>query len=115
ERLREDRDQLFAEAVNLYHAGVPWWPERDFELGKIVPEQLARYEGDPWEEAVRQFLEGRSRVTISEVAKDGLRMDTPCSGKTEQNRIAASLIIFGWVRGKRGDQGQRYWEPALTH
>ena len=44
EGLRADRDQLFAEAVELYRAGMPWWPDREFEREHIQPQQAARYE-----------------------------------------------------------------------
>ena len=112
EGLAADRDQLFAEAIYLYHAGVPWWPERQFELQEILPRQAERYEGDPWEETVSEFLVGKSRATISQVAKDGLFIETPRIGKSDQNRIAAIMMAIGWMRGKRGDKGERFWVPA---
>ena len=112
EGLAADRDQLFAEAINLYQAGVPWWPERQFELQEILPRQAERYEGDPWEEIVSEFLVGKPRVTIGQVAKDGLSIATPRIAKSDQNRIAAILMAIGWMRGKRGDKGQRFYVPA---
>ena len=112
ENLEADRDQLFAEAVTLYQAGVPWWPERTFETKHIMPQQTERYEGDPWEETVSEFIVGKPRVTISEVAKNGLFIDTPRIAKSDQNRIAAILVAIGWMRGKRGDKGERYWVPS---
>ena len=107
-----NRDQLFAEAVNLYQAGVPWWPERQFELQEIMPRQAERYEGDPWEETVTEFVVGKSRVTIGEVAKNGLLIETQRIAKSDQNRIAAILMALGWMHGKRGDKGERFWVPV---
>jgi predicted P-loop ATPase len=44
EALAPDRDQLFAEAVQLYKSGVRWWPDKDFELEHIKPEMIANPE-----------------------------------------------------------------------
>ncbi len=46
--LKEDRDQLFAEAVALYKRGAQWWPGAEFGAEHIKPEQDARYEEDVW-------------------------------------------------------------------
>src|SRR5262249_60882394 len=56
EALAQDRDQLFAEAVALYRKGEHWWLDREFEQEHIKAEQAARYESDPWEEPIAQFL-----------------------------------------------------------
>jgi hypothetical protein len=54
--LREDRDQLFAEAVAAFHAGESWWPDRAFEAEHIQPEQEGRYEADAWEGVMADWL-----------------------------------------------------------
>ena len=60
--LMRDRDQLFAEAVALYKGGTQWWPDQIFEAQYISPEQDARYEADAWEEAISEFLKGKSQT-----------------------------------------------------
>jgi predicted P-loop ATPase len=110
EDLKRDRDQLFAEAVTLFRAGTPWWPEKDFEREHIAPEQQARYEPDSWEEPIARYLHGlvAKKTTILEVAQSALGFPNPRLGTTDQRRIAAVLTTLGWKAGKR-DAHARWW------
>jgi predicted P-loop ATPase len=114
--LARDRDQLFAEAVKLHRDDVQWWPNKDFEREHIMPEQAARYEADAWEESIAGYLKLHSRVTVLQVAREALFIETPRLGRADQNRIMASLERLGWRRerpdGKTDWQGKRWWVRA---
>jgi predicted P-loop ATPase len=107
--LAEDRDQLFAEAVKLYRDGVPWWPDRAFEREIIMPEQAARYEGDPWEDNIKAYLETVSKVTVSQVARTAVGLETARIGTVDQRRVAAVLEQLGWRRLPKDREGKRWW------
>jgi hypothetical protein len=125
--LARDRDQLFAEAVELYRQSKPWWPDQSFERQHIIPEQENRYEGDAWEEPIREFLDTVTRTTILRVAISALGFEPgkpqlrspgqPQSsygpnihhlGTADQRRIAAIMTSLGWRRGER-EGGYRWW------
>ncbi|WP_426608992.1 VapE domain-containing protein [Bradyrhizobium sp. McL0616] len=99
-RLAADRDQLFAEAVQRYRNAEQWWPTKDEERKLIAPQQSNRYEADVWEESIAGYLVDKTEVTISEVARVVLRMETGRVGTAEQRRIGAALERLGWERGK---------------
>lgn len=117
--LAADRDQLFAEAVALYHDQGRWWPDAEFERKHIVPEQESRYEHDAWEQPIAEFLDavpytstapiGR-KTTILSVAREALKIDTPKIGTAEQRRIATALDRLNWKRGPMGGKGERWWQ-----
>ena len=109
EALTRDRDQLFAEAVMLFRRGEPWWPDRKFEAEHISPEQEARYEFDAWEEPIVNWLgETPTRVTVWQVAREALHLETARIATADQRRITAILERLGWRRGK--DWRGRYYE-----
>jgi predicted P-loop ATPase len=109
EALRADRDQLFAEAVHLFRAGMNWWPDRDFEAKHIKPEQDARYVADPWQEKVAAYLENLSRVTVGMIAKDALSIETARVSMRDSYRIIDALTALGWIMIR--SNGVRWYRP----
>jgi predicted P-loop ATPase len=108
--LRHDRDQLFAEAVRSFRAGAHWWPEKELEDELIKAEQEARYAQDLWHEDVERFLVDKKRVTVGQIAKDGLYIsDKSRLGMTENMRIIGILTSLGWARNR--SHGKRWYEP----
>lgn len=115
--LRRDREQLFAEAVKLYHEGVKWWPDRDFEKKYLAPQQKERVEPDVFTKPIAEYLDtldepkpGSPRTTtIIEVAVNALGCDHPSTtkaggrgtpinrlGTRDQRRIRGVLTLFGY-------------------
>jgi hypothetical protein len=109
EALKQDRDQLFAEATHLYRAGAKWWPDGTFEQEYIKPQQEARFEADAWEEMIAEYLMGRSKVTVGEVARDGLHIETPRINTADQRRITAVMERLDWKRLPKDSKGNCYW------
>jgi predicted P-loop ATPase len=123
EALKRDRDQLFAEAVQRYRAGTPWWPDKEFERQCAQPEQEARYEVDVCEEKISAYLTAHSdeakasnvtaRVTVGQVAHEALHFQTSKIGTADARRIAAVMVRLRWRRerpaGKSDWRGKRWW------
>jgi predicted P-loop ATPase len=109
--LTADRDQLFAEAVDLYHTGEPWWPDRDFERAHIAPQQEARYETDAWQDMIQTYLAHQTKVTVGQVAKEALLIEAAKIGTADQRRISAIMERLSWKRQPVDWQGKRWWSP----
>jgi hypothetical protein len=111
--LTKDRDQLFAEALHRFRQGEQWWPDKKFEKEHIQPEQDLRFEGDAWEEPIREFLRSVSRTTILQVAKSALEFKNDRIGTADARRIAVVLTMIGWKRTKREPStGRRFWSKG---
>ena len=108
--LAADRDQLFAEAVQLYRDGAHWWPDRVFEQQHIAPEQEGRFEGDAWQEPIQSFLNKSEKVTVGQVAKGALFFEAARIGTADQRRISAILERLGWKRQPVDSKGNRWWK-----
>lgn len=100
--LERDRDQLWAEAVELYQHGHRWWPGDD-EGDIFRDEQEQRFQADSWEDVLREFLVNSTTdaFTVAEIAKDALKMDPGHLKPPEEQRIGRVMARLGWVKARR--------------
>jgi predicted P-loop ATPase len=132
--LKQDREQLFAEAVDLYRAGAPWWPIKEFEAEHIVPQQELRFEEDAWQPLVADWLakigtgkdpdwvedplaarkvpKDPNHVLVHEVALHACEVTRDRLGTAEQHRISRVLHRLGW-RQHRSAEGRFYYRPGF--
>jgi predicted P-loop ATPase len=108
-KLAKDRDQLFAEAVEAYRAGEHWWPEVAFERAHIKPQQDARFDVDPWEDAIATFVKGQDRVTVAQVAFSALGIGVDKLNKSIEMRIGT--VLRHTLRWTVGHGRPRHWLP----
>jgi predicted P-loop ATPase len=113
--LQKDRDQLFAEAVKLYHEGALWHPDAEFERQHILPEQDARFETDPWEEPICDYIKmfNPKHLYIASLCEKALEISVPNRGRAIANRIVAILERIGWQRLKKDAKGNVPWGPSI--
>lgn len=115
------RNQLWAEAVRMYHDGFEWW--------KLPPEaadeQEARFMADSWEEVLGPWLAGRapekhypSRLaptgstkpewtTTSELLAYALHIEVGKHSTADQMRVAKIMRRLGW------EQLRRRWADGI--
>lgn len=108
--LRRNRDQLFAEAVQLYRDGVAWW---DVPNDQQQEEVEARRDSDAWEPLVDDWLAGRSRVQMHEVLDRCLKIEPARQDQMVQKRVGRILRCLGWSTHilKVCGRNTRFWLP----
>jgi predicted P-loop ATPase len=107
--LQEARDQLFAEAFHLYQRGEKWWPDSDFEVEYIRPEQAKRYDDHPWLGTLETHF--RTHPDMREVTVSGL-LNVPigktAAGRADKATVKDCLQKLGWVHRRTGQQSDRW-------
>jgi predicted P-loop ATPase len=127
EGLKRDRDQLWAEAYGRFKRGDPWWLNDRCLVDHAAEEQADRYQGDAWEEPIRNWLAkpidlGRSLpglnpqpvldVSVGEVLENALKIESCRWTQGDQNRVVRCLTRLGFTkyRGRNtdGSRAHRY-------
>lgn len=118
EHLEKDASQIWAEAFIWYREGKPWWPEPETAL-LLGREQDTRYRDDPWEELLRDHLNGKNSLRMSDLLR--VVCGDPTQRKWEERdkmRVGRILKRLGWARyrtreGERGTlRGYGYARPG---
>ena len=115
-RVAQDRDQLWAEAVVQYQAGIHWWLET--EEAELLGDSHERYQHeDPWEVAIRDWLTGGAdQFTVTEVLTEAVRMDLDKQAKHHEMRVGGILARLGWEKRRvrvGGARAYRWSRPPV--
>jgi len=107
--IKEHRDQLFAEAVQLFKTGANWWTMPD----ATAQEQEDRRQIDPWEEPIAAYLVGKTETTMEHIAMTGLKIELARLDSRYQKRIAQAMKKAGWKSHnlRRAGRQVKVWLP----
>jgi putative DNA primase/helicase len=128
EKLREHRDQIWAEAVHRYRAGESSWLDGDSEVA-VREEQDLRQDSDAWDDSVAEWCENPGgspslksssrRVLIPEILQYCLGIPQKDWNHSHRLRVGRILKVHCRYRKRRAlrseadDSGKRieFWEP----
>lgn len=107
--LARDRDQLWAEAQVRYAAGAPWHLDATVEV-EAREQQEERFLADPWEDLLRDKLEGPRglEVTVLECL-ELLKVPAATLRGLEGKRVAGILTRLGYRKQRLGPRDDRRW------
>jgi putative DNA primase/helicase len=121
--LRQDREQLIAEAVHLMRKGVKWYPTPEQQRRLIDPHQQSREMLDEWTGRIWEYLEGKDaegkdtfnpkldRVSSRQILVKALHFDLNKigTGKSETTRVGIIMKKLGWGRSRDGSNERDRW------
>jgi predicted P-loop ATPase len=115
--LKENRDRIWAAAVELYKAGESWY--LDIAQGKVLEVENKDYLAvDPWTEPVLEILNKKLTATDPKVTTrellDGLKLEDCRRTRGDEMRMADLLRQLGWERASYVG-GRRYWVPRAIN
>jgi predicted P-loop ATPase len=111
-KLKSDRDQLFAEAVHRYKAGEDW---HTVPLDQARKAQEQRRDHDEWEPHIMAYVEDfkTEGVLIADILTKCVMLPFSKITKLEQNRVGRLLRANNWISVVRKKDGAsvKVWKP----
>jgi predicted P-loop ATPase len=97
EALKNDREQLWAEAVHLYKNGEKWWIDREDDAWEAAEQEQAErmIDDDVWHEAVTTFVGMQKEVKINDILSE-LKIDLADRNRANQMRVSIILRRLGY-------------------
>jgi putative DNA primase/helicase len=138
--LKENTDQLWAEAVAMFEAGYPWWLDTPELEAEAAAQQSERYQGDAWDGLILRHLthyktpvtnsygavvdytwvereKPLTDISVAEILTDVLEIEKARWNKADQMRIGGILTALKFERYRvkiNGERGYRYAKPCPT-
>lgn len=106
EGIRDNRDQLWAEAVALFRGDEPWWLTDASHIKLAEAAQADRTEEDPWGEDIDRWLAEPEQaiaefITVNGVLSHALKVPIERRDKRLEMRVSDHLAKRKWQRVKR--------------
>lgn len=120
--LKRDRDQLWAEAAQREREGASIVLRQEL-WSAAGSEQLAREEGDPWDdilvEAVGTIEQGEERISNTDLLSIVLKIDASRQKDFDFKRLKRRMMRLGWTYQEKtmriaGKPTRGYTRPAKT-
>lgn len=125
--LKDNRDQLFAEAVHRVQAGARMYPTPDEEIELFAPQQQQRTVENAIEAAITRYLhpvgnptgpnsDGAlvQRISLVELlGKIGIGIEKLGPGRFHEKQAAAALRRLGWEEGGRASAPKGEPRPRM--
>ena len=114
--LEEDRDQLWAEALQWYRSEPRWWLTEEMEA-ILIDAQADYKDEDPWAETLGRWVRSPERAqgfTLLQVMEYGLELAVKDHHRHHQARVRGVLTALGCPPHQwRGSSGERLrgWLP----
>lgn len=109
----ENRDQLFAEAVERVRQGKRMYPTPDEERELFAPQQQARAVENAIETAISHYLNEKEEgllldktTLVALLGKIGIGVEKLGPGRFHEKQAAAALRRLGWVEGRSSEPGR---------
>ncbi|MCF1444482.1 VapE domain-containing protein [Ralstonia nicotianae] len=120
-RLREWRDQLFAEAVHRFEAGEIWHPTREEQDRLFKPEQDFREVPDPWLPLVDRYLRQpeqklHEQFFLEDLLTKALAIAPDRLGPARQEamRVAAIMSRLGFEKRRQSTGDRLYYYARVA-
>lgn len=112
--LAEERDRIWAAAVELYKRGE-FWHLSDFEdqaAGMATEEYQSE---DAWSQPIEQWLRHTTgEITTSSLLSHALKLEISRQDKAAQMRVSDIMKSLGWEKTRKRVNGEnlRIWQPS---
>jgi predicted P-loop ATPase len=118
EGLKEDRDQLWAEARVRYEKGEHWWLETPELVETAISEQEEAYAPHPWEADIKAYLDGqiaahgaKAEVTTADILRGPCRKEIDKWTRGDETNVGYILARLKWVKFRPHGR-QRVYRPT---
>ncbi len=108
--LTQERDQIWAAAVQAYRAGEIFkLTHEEEELANVSREDFTT--DDVWDEAIFRHLEDHNGCTTTEILQDCIGIDLALQDRKQQHRVNEILKRFGYAQKVKRVEGKlkRIW------